>query len=253
MGSRSLGKEVLQRAIARNFDRSRREASSSRSGRGALCSARIVRLRSQADAANTYFVSNYRRSRSGTLRKAIADASAGGMAGKHRHVRSRSGRQYDHSDFRLHPDRQADVHQGSRSEPADDQWRSSVTDLLREDRYAGGRGEHQQRRADRGQCRCIRWRRDRRQEFEARAVLFGGHRQRGRRRWRSLAANRKLGVASSRVSGNTAASIGGGISVAYTGSRPLTARSAEQAGTYGGGIYARNIDSRNYFAVFSPR
>jgi predicted outer membrane repeat protein len=77
MGSRSLGKEVLQRTIARNFGRSRRQASSI-GALAALCAALGLSASPRADAANTYFVTTTGDSGSGTLRQAIADASAAG-------------------------------------------------------------------------------------------------------------------------------------------------------------------------------
>lgn len=239
MGSRSQGNEVLQLAIARNFDRSRRDASTLGAAAAALCAALGLFPSHRAEAGNTYFVNSTGDSGPGTLRQVIAGANAGdtvmfdaGLVGSTITLTSELYIKIDKPMYIKGPGANLLTISGGqktrvfyvKTDTQADEVRISGLTLTagKAGAYGGGAIAANNSLLELYDSAVT----------GSTAAVGGG----------VSVANSYLHVKSSRISGNTAGSTGGGISAADSSVTVLYSTiSGNTAGTYGGGIYASNV------------
>jgi predicted outer membrane repeat protein len=204
----------------------------------------------RADAANTYFVTSTGDSGSGTLRKAIADASAAGSGNTVMFDAGLVGSTITLTSDYILIDKPMYIHGPGANLLTISGGHQSRIFYVKTDTLAGGvyiRGiTVTAGNAGAFAGGAIAAKNSYMQlsysaVTDSTAAVGGG----------IFAANGPLAVSHSRVSGNMAGSTGGGISAAYsTVLVQYSTISGNTAGTYGGGIYARDTGSGTFFTVF---
>jgi predicted outer membrane repeat protein len=252
MRSRSPGEEVLQRMIARNFDRSRRDANTL-GALAALGAALGLLAAPQADAGNIYFVTDPGDMGPGTLRQLISDLSKPEAATGNTVVFDNSlvGSTITLTSGSITIGKPMYIQGPGRnlltiSGNHDSRIFYVKTNTLDQYTFISGLTLTAANAGAIHVGGAI--------QVEASAVYLNNSAVTASTAGAGggiFAANSRLFVARSRVSGNSAvASAGGGISANFSSvTIDSSTISGNTAVTYGGGIYARNIASGNAFSV----